>query len=346
MPRVARPLGALALGLLIVFPFLGPPIYFIHLLAGLFMNVALASSWAMLGGYTGYLSLGQVTFFGIGAYTAAIGLSTYGISPFLTAPLGGLFSVLLALTIGYPSLRLRGPYFSVTTLSIAFLAQVAASNTTQMGGGYGIQLPSMPLPILQTEGVFYLLFIFLAAVVVWTTRRMERSRFGMALLAIRNDEEAAEVFGVDVVRVKLKAFVLSAFFPGVVGAIWAYQISYIDPHSAFDIGLSIDMLLMAMFGGAGRWVGPVVGASVVYLLSQTLVFVIPSELNRVLFGIILVLVVFAMPQGITGFVEKLWTKHAARRRSGENIFGPADAPSTSVPRPPAQAQAEKDRRSS
>ena len=96
MPRVARPLGALAVGLLIVFPFLGPPIYFIHLLAGLYMNVALASSWALLGGYTGYLSLGQVTFFGIGAYTAAIGLSTYGISPFLTAPLGGIFAVLLA----------------------------------------------------------------------------------------------------------------------------------------------------------------------------------------------------------------------------------------------------------
>lgn len=343
-PRVALPLGALAVGLLIVFPFLGAPIYFIHLLAGLYMSVALASSWAILGGYTGYLSLGQVTFFGIGAYTAAIGLSVYDISPFLTAPLGGLFSVLLALTIGYPSLRLRGPYFSVTTLSIAFLSQVAASNTTQMGGGYGIQLPSMPLPILQTEVVFYLVFLILAAVVVWSTRRMERSRFGLALLAIRNDEEVAEAFGVDVVRVKLKAFVLSAFFPGVVGAIWAYQISYIDPRSAFDIGLSIDMLLMAMFGGAGRWAGPIVGASMVYLLSQTLVFVIPSELNRVLFGIILVLVVFAMPQGITGFVEGLWKKRAARQRSDESSSGPADAPAASTPRPPIQVQAETDRR--
>jgi branched-chain amino acid transport system permease protein len=345
MPRVARPLGTLAVGLLIVFPFLGPPIYFIHLLAGLYMNVALASSWALLGGYTGYLSLGQVTFFGIGAYTAAIGLSTYGISPFLTAPLGGIFAVLLALTIGYPSLRLRGPYFSVTTLSIAFLAQVAASNTTQMGGGYGIQLPSMPLPIWQTEGVFYLVFMILAGVVVWSARRMERSRFGLALLALRNDEDVAEVFGVDVVRVKLKAFVLSAFFPGVVGAIWAYQISYIDPHSAFDIGLSIDMLLMAMFGGAGRWAGPIVGASLVYLLSQTLVFVIPSELNRVVFGIILVLVVFAMPQGIIGFVEGLWIKRAARRTSGASPSGPVDVPAASAPRPPVQEQAETDRRS-
>jgi branched-chain amino acid transport system permease protein len=180
-----------------------------------------------------------------------------------------------------------------------------------MGGGYGIQLPSLPLPIRQTETVFYFAFLALAVVVVWWARRMERSQSGLALLAIRNDEDVAEVFGVDVVRAKLKAFVMSAFFPGVVGGIFAYQISYIDPHSAFDIGLSINMLLMAMFGGAGRWAGPIVGAAVVYLLSQTLSFVIPSELNRVVFGIILVLVVFAMPHGIIGFAETFWTKRAA-----------------------------------
>jgi branched-chain amino acid transport system permease protein len=332
MSRAVRPLSALGIALLALFPFLGPPIYFIHLLAGLFMNVGLASSWAMLGGYTGYLSLGQVTFFGIGAYTAAIGLSVYNVSPFLTAPLGGILAALVALVIGYPSLRLRGPYFSVTTLSIAFLCQVAAANTTQMGGGYGIQLPSLPLPIGQTEGVFYLIFMVLAGVVIWVSWMIsERSRFGLALLAIRNDEDVAEVFGVNVVQVKLKAFVLSAFFPGIIGAIWAYQISYIDPHSAFDIGLSIDMLLMAMFGGAGRWIGPMVGACLVYLLSQTLAFVISSELNRVVFGIILVMVVFAMPHGITGFFESLWTAHVARRGAATNPSQPGGTTTTSTP---------------
>jgi branched-chain amino acid transport system permease protein len=310
-----RSLCALGLGLLVAFPFLGAPLYFVRLLAGLFMQVALAESWNLLGGYTGYLSLGQVTFFGIGAYTSAVLLSDYGVSPFLTAPLGGVLAAAFALVIGYPSLRLRGPYFAVTTLSIAFLAQVAAFNTTQVGGGYGIQMPSLPLPIRQSEAVFYLAFLLLAAVVVYWTRRMEKSRLGLALLAIRNDEDAAEVFGVDVVRVKLKAFVMSAFFPGMVGGIFAYQISYIDPRSAFDIGLSIDMLLMAMFGGAGRWAGPIVGASAVYLLAQTLAFIIPSELNRVVFGMVLVGVVFAMPQGILGFVEGLWRQRASRQKA-------------------------------
>ena len=310
MRRIVIPIGILAAITLVMFPFSGTPIYFIRLLSGLFMQVALAQSWNLLGGYTGYLSLGHVTFFGIGAYTSAVLLSSYGLSPFLTAPLGGLLAAALALTIGYPSLRLRGPYFSVTTLSIAFLAQVTASNSTPMGGGYGIQLPSLPLPIWQMEAIFYLVFLLLAGVVVWWAWRMERSQLGLALLAIRNDEDAAEVIGVDVVRVKLQTFVMSAFFPGVIGGIWAYQISYIDPRSAFDIGLSIDMLLMAMFGGAGRWAGPVVGACVVYLLAQTLAFVIPSELNRVVFGVILVLVVYVMPQGIIGFAEKLWTKRS------------------------------------
>lgn len=299
---------ALGLGLLIVFPFFGPQIYFIHLLAGLFMVVTLAESWNLLGGYTRYLSLGHVTFFGIGAYTSAICLSDYGLSPLLTAPLGGVIAALVALIIGYPSLRLRGPYFSVVTLSIAFLAQVAAFNSTTMGGGHGIQLSALPLPIRQAETLFYFIFFALAAIVALWARKMERSRTGLALLAIRNDEDVAEVLGVDVTRAKLKVFVTSAFFPGVVGGIFAYQISYIDPNSAFDIGLSIDMLLMAMLGGTGRWAGPIIGATVVYLLSQTLSFVIPSELNRIVFGIILVLVVFVMPRGLIGFVERLWRK--------------------------------------
>ena len=294
-------------------PSLGLPNFYVQQGFPLFFFIALAQSWNILGGYTGYLSLGQVAFFGIGAYTSAVLLSDYGISPFLTAPLGGVLAALFALVIGYPSLRLRGPYFAVTTLSIAFLAQVAAFNITQVGGGYGIQMPSLPLPIWQTEAVFYLVFLLLAVIVCAWTRRMEKSPLGLAMLAIRNDEDAAEVFGVDVVRVKLKAFVMSAFFPGVLGGVFAYQISYIDPRSAFDIGLSIDMLLMAMFGGAGRWAGPIVGASVVYLLAQTLAFIIPSELNRVVFGAILVLVIFAMPQGIMGFFERLWRERGGKQ---------------------------------
>lgn len=299
--RGRRGLGLMAIGLLLVlFPLVGADLYFVRLLGGLFIFIALAESWNLLGGYTGYISLGHVAFYGIGAYTAAVALTQYGISPFLVAPLGGLLAALVALVIGYPTLRLRGPYFAVATLSIAFLAQVFAANTTQVGGGLGISMPALPLDIEASESVFYWVFLFIAVATIMTAYKVERSRFGLALLAVRNDEDVAEVFGVDTVSVKLAALCLSAFCPGVLGAIFAYHIGYIEPRIAFDIGLSIDIVLMTLLGGAGRWIGPVIGASIVYLLSQTLVFVIPSELNRVIFGFILVVVIMAMPRGVLG----------------------------------------------
>ncbi len=291
--------------LIITFPLFRPEIYYMHLFGLLFMYIVLAGSWNIIGGYTGYLSLGHVTFFGIGAYASAYLLAQHGISPFLTAPLGGFLACLLAVAIGYPSLRLKGPYFAIVTLSIALLAQVISANVTQFGGGYGITVPGLSLEMHQAESVFYWIYLFIAMGFICFVYKLERSRFGLSLLAIRNDEEVASVFGVDVVRRKLAAFVLSSFLPGVLGGIFAYQTSYIDPRSGFDIGLSIDMLIMTMVGGAGTWLGPILGTIVVYLLSQVLAFVIPSELNRVAFGLILIAVVYTMPQGLLGLIRSV-----------------------------------------
>jgi len=297
---------ALAVILLIVaFPLFQPDLYYVHLFSLLFMYIGLTASWNIIGGYAGYLNLGHVTFFGIGAYTSAYLMTEAGINPFLTAPLGGFLACLVAVVIGYPSLRLRGPYFAVVTLSIALLAQVVFANITQVGGGDGIIVPSMPVEIQQSESIFYWTFLGIAIGIVYFTYRLERSQFGLALLAIRNDEEAASVFGVNVVKTKLTAFVLSTYFPGVLGGIYVYQISYIEPGSAFDIGLSIDMVLMTMVGGAGTWLGPILGSTLIYLLSQVLAFVIPSELNRVVFGVILIAVVYTMPRGLVGVVRSL-----------------------------------------
>jgi branched-chain amino acid transport system permease protein len=300
-----RRTGLIALGLLLVaFPLFDPDLYYLRLMAGLFIFVALAESWNMLGGYTGYISLGHVAFVGVGAYAAAIGLTRYGISPFLFAPLSGALAVLLALIIGYPTLRLRGPYFAVTTLSIAFLAQVFAANSTQTGGGLGISMPALPFNIEVSEAIFYWVFLLITALTVLVAYKVEHSRFGLALLAVRNDEDVAEVFGVNTVRVKLAALCLSAFFPGVLGAIYGYHLGYIEPRIAFDIGLSIDIVLMSLLGGSGRWIGPIIGASIVYLLSQMLALSISGELNRVIFGLILVVVIMAMPRGVLGLFSR------------------------------------------
>ncbi len=324
--KVLWPIGLLALAALCAFPAAGADIYFIRLLAGLWMYVALAASWNLIGGYTGYLNLGHVTFFGLGAYIAAELLVQKGISPFLTAPLAGLAACVLALIIGYPTLRLRGPYFAVMTLSIAFLAQVIFQNMTQVGGGLGIEMPAPPTDLHTTESLFYWAFLGLALMVVAVNILVERSRFGLSLLAIRNDEAMAEISGVAVTRAKILAFLLSAFFPGVIGAVFAYQIGYIEPGMAFDIKLSINLVLMVMLGGAARWAGPVIGAVIIYLLSQTLVFIIPTELNQVLFGVILVIVIYTIPRGILGMLS-------SRRQAAPLPAAPAGADAVAAVQP-------------
>ncbi len=303
---VTRRNKLLLLGLLIVglFPITSPSLYMLRLLSGMFMFIALAQSWNILGGYTGYLNLGHVVFLGVGAYTSAVLSAHHGVSPFLIAPLAGLAAVVLAAVIGYPALRLRGPYFAVLTLALVSVAQLATQNITQVGGGLGIILPRTPFGLRRSEEIFYWVFLATAAVVVLVAYRLEKSRFGLSLIALRDDEEAARVFGVNVVRAKMTALMLSAFPAGFCGGIFAYQLGYIEPATVFDIGMSITFVLMVMLGGAGRWLGPILGAIIVYLLTETLVFVIPDALNRVLFGIILVAVIYTMPSGILGVLSR------------------------------------------
>lgn len=299
---------AIAIG---VFPFFVTDLYFIHLSAGLFLYIALAESWNLIGGYAGYLSLGHATFVGLGAYLSAQLLVHDHISPFVSGPLGGALAFGIAVLIGFPTLRLRGPYFAVTTLAITYLAQLVFQNISTFGGGLGILMPPPNAGLRTAEMLFYWIFAGAAIVMVVAAAYVERSRYGLSLLALRNDEDSAATFGVNVNRAKLIAFGVSAFVAGWLGAIYAYQLGYIEPGIAFNVQMSISLVLMAMLGGAATWSGPVVGACVVYLLNQTLVFVIPTELSQVLFGAILIAVIFTMPNGIVGLVNTL---------RGENVF--------------------------
>lgn len=317
-----------ALAVLATVPAWVTDVYYIRLLSGLFMYIALTQSWNLIGGYAGYLNLGHVTFVGLGGYVSAKLLVDRGISPFVSAPLAGLAAALLAIVVGYPSLRLRGPYFAVTTLAIAFVARLLFLNINAFGGGLGIEMPPPPLSVRASEDVFFWIFLAVAIGVCAAAFRVERSRFGLGLLAIRNDEDAAGTFGVNAVRLKLIAFIASAFVAGVVGALYGFQLGYIEPNIAFDIQLSILIVLMAMLGGAGRWAGPILGAAVVYLLTQTLVFVIPSELAQVVFGLILIGVIFAMPRGLAGLSDATWFRRAAgpfQRRGNNHQLAPVGA---------------------
>ena len=276
---------------------------YLRVLAIVFMYACLAQSWNWIGGYAGYAAFGNVGFFGIGAYTVGILLRDFGLSPFVTTILGGGFAALLALVIGYPALKLRATaYFSLVTMGVALLlSNVFLAIPSVTGAGRGIPNIHIPgLPIDLKVQVFYVIFLALMLVVFAITHKIEHSKFGYSLLAIRENEDAALACGINAAKTKLIAFALSAFFTGVVGGYYAVYISWINPGSAFSLMISVSPVVMCIFGGKGTWIGPLVGASAIELLRQFLSFTVSSELNLVIYGVVLVVAVIVIPKGIVG----------------------------------------------
>ena len=296
--------GLAVVGLLAAFPYAAPPLYTLSFLTVVFMYVALAESWTILGGYAGYVSFGHVAFFGVGAYTTALLLLRLGLSPLLTFPVGALAAAGFAALVGYPIVRLQGPYFSIVTLLIALLTALAVKNTPALGGTTGLWLPLPDLPIEVNRTIFYWYMLFLAAVATATAAWVERSKLGLGLMAIRQNEQVAEAAGVDTTRLKLTALVLSAGLVGAVGGVYGYLRSYVSPEIVFDLNIAVTLFLMALFGGCRRWEGPVLGAVILSVVGEFLTLNIGEEVARIVYGLCLVLVVF-FPDGLVGILGQL-----------------------------------------
>lgn len=292
-------LGALAIVLVAaaVYPVVATG-YGLRATLQVFMWIALAGSWNIISGLTGYVSFGHVAFFGVGAYTGAILVATHG-WPWLPAALaGGVAATVLALLIGYPCLRLKGPYFAIAMLGLNEVLRALASYFEGLtGGGNGLSLPTLDasLPIYYVTGL-------LALAVTGTTYLIVTSRFGLRLMTIREDEVAAEAMGIDTFRHKLYAFLLSAVAPGIAGALMARDQGYIEPISVFPLATTITMIVMVLFGGKGTVWGPVLGA-VVLFVAQEMVWARYPYLHPALFGTIIVVVVLAMPRGVLGLLQ-------------------------------------------
>jgi len=290
-----------------VFPWLGPPIYFISLLFTVFLYVVLATSWNLIGGYAGYLSFGHVAFFGIGAYATALMMKGLNLSPLWTIlssiPAGGI-AALIAVIVGYPCLRLRGPYFAVITFCFAFVVDLGIKNLDIFGGPEGLWLKSMDLPIDVIRAILFeammVIMIFAIASSVWVSR----SKFGAGLRAIKEDEEVAQTMAVNAPKLKIQAFALSAFFPGMAGGIYAYYLTYIHTDIVFDVMISILIVLMALFGGGGTWLGPIIGAVVLTLVNEGLSTFVRAELARIIYGCLFIGVIIFMPNGIMEFFKR------------------------------------------
>ncbi|HYE92595.1 MAG TPA: branched-chain amino acid ABC transporter permease [Terriglobales bacterium] len=282
---------------LAVYPMLGTG-YGIRAMLQLLMWVALAGSWNLISGLTGYVSFGHIAFFGAGAYTASILIVRAG-WPWLAGALaGGAVAALLALVIGATCLRLKGPYFAISMLGLNEVLRVLASYFEGLtGGGLGLSLPTLD----ATVPVYYAMAA-VAALVTLLTYLIVTSRFGLRLMTIREDEVAAEAMGIDAFRHKLGAFILSAIGPGIVGGLFARDQGYIEPVSVFPLAMTITMIVMALFGGKGTVWGPVIGAILLFVF-QELVWARFIYLHQLLFGAIIVVVVLLMPRGILGLLQ-------------------------------------------
>ncbi|RIK91794.1 MAG: branched-chain amino acid ABC transporter permease [Burkholderiales bacterium] len=293
VPRVAGVVlvAALVVAGLAALPWYGGPVL-LQFGIGVLLMATLAQGWNIIGGFTGYPSFGNSVFYGLGAYGVGIAMAQFQL-PFGVGLLAGLaLGVVFAGVLGLAVLRLKGHYFAICTLGLAFVMTAIVSNLPIAGSNIGLVLP-----LLKSEVLFYELALGLLVLATLTVFWLAHSRFGLGLIAIRENEEGAAVMGVNTTRYKILAFMLSAAFTSLAGGIYAYYITFIDPVGVFDVVLNVKMIIMAVFGGAGSVLGPVVGALVLSAISEVLATRVTSVAS-LFFGVVIVVAVVFMPRGL------------------------------------------------
>lgn len=262
------------------------------------MSCALAASWNLISGFTGYVSFGHSAFFGIGAYATGIAIVRGGLPAPIAIIVAGISSATAGLLFGYPALRLRGPYFAVGMLGVAEAIRVGVTVAEPLtGGGKGLVL--VPEDVLTVS--YYAMFAVAIATVL-VTYRVATLPVGLRLLAIREDEVAAELNGIQTTRLKIGAFAISALFAGLAGGIYAWQMSYIDPGTVFAGSLTVRAIAMTMLGGQGTVFGPVIGSVVLSGISEALWARFPF-LHTALSGVLIIAIVLFLPGGITQILQ-------------------------------------------
>ena len=281
---------------------------------------AAGTAWNIFSGYTGYIALGHAVFFGVGCYSITILCAKLQIPggwlPFAFVPVAGLIAAAIAVVVGSIALRTRRHTFVVITIAIFFIFQLLAENNVfgLTNGMTGAELPIPPWSGAIYNLPFYyviLAVLILAATTSWLVRQ---SKYGLELLAIRDDEDRALGLGVRTWFVKLSAFVLSAFFVGMCGAVWAYFVESVFPPFAFDANFDVLVALMAFLGGLGTISGPLLGALLLEPVQQYLTIAIgQSGLNLVFEGVIFLAVILLLPEGVVPAVRnRLFARSAGR----------------------------------
>lgn len=291
--------------------------YINALFRGILMYGAMSYGWNLIGGYTGYVSFGNVVFFGIGAYTAAM-LATHGMTDIVLSIVAAMIvSALFAVILGIPVLRLKGHYFGIATLSIALAAQDIISNIDAFGATNGLSPKAATLfgaavPYVVTYYAMWAVCFFALV----ATYFIARSRLGYAFVAIRENEDAAAVLGINPTRYKVIAWALSATMGGGAGAVFVYANSYIDPATALAIDKNVFPIVMALLGGVGTVAGPLLGAFILTAINETLWNHFPF-IHTLFFGAIIVVIVIFLPRGLLALLaaRRSWNLYVQNLRA-------------------------------
>lgn len=276
----------------------------------IFFTAYIGQSWNILGGYAGQFSFGGVMFFGTGAYTSSILLTSFGLPPIIGIFAAIFMGAFLGLIVGYLSFRsgLRGSYFALITLAFAELLRVLANSVEFTGGGVGLFLTYAPglhnLQFNSPTGFYYFSLVLLVislAIAMW----LERSRFGAQLVAIRENEDAAEALGIDTLKCKVYAIMIMGGMGGAAGTFYAQKYLYIDPPISYSIALSVEMLLVTIVGGMGTVFGPLVGSFFLHIVNEfARHFIDTPGVSLIVYGFILILIISFLPNGLVGLFRK------------------------------------------
>ncbi len=306
----------IALLLLLLFPLVITQTYLIHVMILVFMFGMLGVAWNIMGGYAGMFSFGQAAFFGIGAYTSSFLLVTFQINPWIGLIAGGLVAALMAAAIGYPCSNLRGHYFAIATIAFGEIVRIHFNNWKLVNAAEGITIPMMDESLANfmfhsSKLPYYyimLAFLLLALVICYF---VANSKMGYYFRAIKESHDVAEVLGVNVVRYRLIAIMVSAFLSAMAGTFYAQYILYIDPESVMLLAISVQIVLISMLGGAGTIMGPVIGAAILLPISELTRIWLGHKgtgVDMLIYGFLITLISVYQPQGIWGLFANIGKK--------------------------------------
>jgi branched-chain amino acid transport system permease protein len=324
MKRFPKSIGWILLaGLLLCMPLLFGKDYYLHMFVMAGIYAILAVSLALIMGFTGQVSLCHATFFGIGAYTSALVSLNFGLSFWITLWLGGGMGALVSWALGRLVLRLKGHFLAITTAFFGVMVAVVLNNWVGLTKG-PMGLPGIPRPTpiplpgfrveIATRAHYYYLVLILLGLVLYVAWRIVRSRLGKAMVAIRENEELAQSIGIESMRYKLFSFCLGGGIAGLAGAFYAHYILFISPVT-FNVGDSINIVVMVIFGGMTTLSGPVLGAVILTLLPEFLRMA--GALRLVIYGLALMIFIIWMPLGVVGTVKDFLQTRRKTPTTGE-----------------------------